>query len=121
MTRFVFVYGSLKRGFRLHKLLDGQQFAGPARTAACYRIVDCGEYPGLLDSEPGNSIHGEVYKVDAECLSRLDQAEGVDEGLYERRRVALLPPHDTREVQAWFYLQATDAMSDCGDRWPAQP
>lgn len=117
----IFVYGSLKRGYRLHDLLCDQTFMGRASTECCYRLFDLGEYPGLVDSVDGVSVNGEVYQVADHCLVRLDRAEGVDEGLYERRPIRLLQcpasvrPSDT--VEAWFYRRSVSGLRDCGQEW----
>jgi gamma-glutamylaminecyclotransferase len=114
----IFVYGSLKRGYALHHLLEGQAFRGPATTCPLYRIFDLGSYPGLVDWPEGFAVQGELYEVDAECLKRLDEAEGVDEGLYARRVIKLQPPFDIVETVAWFWLNKVGGLRDCGTSWP---
>jgi gamma-glutamylcyclotransferase (GGCT)/AIG2-like uncharacterized protein YtfP len=89
----VFVYGSLKRGYALHKVLSGATYLGAATTLPLYRLYDCGDYPGMVHhADNGVSIHGELYDVDAACLQRLDEVEGVAEGLYSREPVELRAP-----------------------------
>ena len=115
----VFVYGSLKRGFALHRELSGQQFLGAATTEPEYRLLDCGDYPGMLRvSSVGQSVKGEVYRVDADCLRRLDHVEGVDEGHYSRDRVKLKSPFDSEMVWAYFYLGDIAGLRGCGREWP---
>jgi gamma-glutamylcyclotransferase (GGCT)/AIG2-like uncharacterized protein YtfP len=114
----IFVYGSLKRGYALNHLLQGQAFLGPATTCPLYRIFDLGSYPGLIDWPEGLAVQGELYEVDAECLKRLDEAEGVDEGLYARRVIKLQPPFDRGETSAWFWLNKVAGLRDCGTSWP---
>lgn len=114
----IFVYGSLKRSYALHHLLEGQVFRGPAETYPLYRIFDLGSYPGLVDWPEGLMIQGELYGVDAECLRKLDEAEGVDEGLYARRPIKLQPPFDESETSAWFWLNKVAGLRDCGTSWP---
>ena len=114
----IFVYGSLKRGYGLHHLLAGQAFRGPATTFPLYRIFDLGSYPGLVDWPEGLAVQGELYQVDSECLKRLDEAEGVDEGLYARRVIMLQPPYDRVEASAWFWLNKVAGLRDCGTSWP---
>ena len=114
----IFVYGSLKRGYGLHHLLEGQVFRGPATTCPLYRVFDLGSYPGLVDWPEGLTVQGEVYEVDMECLKRLDEAEGVGEGLYARRVIKLQPPFDGVEASAWFWLNKVGGLRDCGTSWP---
>ena len=63
-------------------------------------------------------MQGEVYEVDTECLKRLDEAEGVDEGLYARRVIKLQPPFDGVETSAWFWLNKVSGLRDCETSWP---
>ena len=114
----VFVYGSLKRGHVLHHLLESQPCHGHATTKPFYRLFDLGSYPGLVEWPEGLAIQGEVYRIDAECLRRLDEAEGVAEGHYARRSVSLEAPFDIHNVQAWFWLHPVSGRRDCGQCWP---
>ena len=126
----VFVYGSLKRGYALHHLLQTAQFLSTARTQPLYRLFDLGSYPGLVEWPEGREIHGELYVVTQENLLRLDEAEGVAEGLYARRPILLQPaerillpgktqPAETPpDAEAWFWLHATTGRRDCGNAWP---
>ena len=122
-TEQVFVYGSLKRGYELHYLLDGARWLGEAATTPQYRLVDCGEYPGLVRSRVnGVSVRGELYQVDVECLQSLDEAEGVHLGLYSREHINLtgidcLEAMSTG-VWAYFYLLSTENLRECGESWP---
>ncbi len=120
----VFVYGSLKRGYRLHYLLQDQKFIGTASTVARYRLFDAGEYPGLIeiatdDIRQGVSVRGELYRVDDDCLRRLDETEGVDEGLYTRRRIHLNQAEAQNFAEAWFFAGSVADLPDCGAEWPA--
>ncbi|MGB0767283.1 MAG: gamma-glutamylcyclotransferase family protein [Phycisphaeraceae bacterium] len=115
----LFVYGTLKRGDVRAPLLDGQRYLGPAKTAAAYRLFDTGDYPALVEARPlgliGRSIGGELWAVDAACLDRLDVEEGVDEGLYARRAIALIEPSGS--ALAYVYRRSVEGMADCGASW----
>ena len=118
----VFVYGTLKRGFCREHFLAGQSFLAEARTLPKYRMYDCGTYPGLkLTPQDGLSIVGEMWSVDQLCLARLDQEEGVAEGLYSRSVIELahpLPASVTaRPVEAYYYDPSVAGFPDCGERW----
>ena len=117
----VFVYGTLKRGDSRHHWLDGQRFLGLATTLPRYRMYNVGTYPGLIESpNDGLAIRGEVWEVTPECLTTLDDVEGIDEGLY-RRDVIQLEAGSFGTVQAYFYLQSVTGCPDCGEEWPVKP
>ena len=118
LSQLVFVYGSLKRGFALHALLQGQLCLGNAVTEPWYRLFDLGSYPGLVEWPDGLEIRGEVYQVDFECLGRLDEAEGVVDRLYVRRQISLQAEFRNRDVHAWFWLNAVRGLRDCGSEGP---
>ena len=112
----LFIYGTLKRGHSRSANLVGQQFLGEAKTLACYRLFDCGSYPGLVENEQGLEIVGEVWSVDEACLRQLDLVEAVEEGLYRRAQIKLQPPFDS-PVESYFYLLPVEKLKDCGDCW----
>jgi gamma-glutamylcyclotransferase (GGCT)/AIG2-like uncharacterized protein YtfP len=96
----LFTYGTLMRGFRLHRLLDGRAvFVGAGQVIG--RLVDLGAYPGALADPGGTSaIHGEVYRVGEPALwGALDSAEGPQ---YHRREV-VVRSGDGREWVACIY------------------
>lgn len=117
-SQLVFVYGSLKRGYKLHYLLESQLSLGNAVTQSLYRLFDLGSYPGLIEWPEGLTIHGEVYQVDADCLAQLDEVEGVAEMLYARRRIFLQTSIEGKEIHAWFWLSSVQGLRDCGTAWP---
>ena len=117
-AQLVFVYGSLKRGYKLHYLLEGQLSLGHAVTQPLYRLFDMGSYPGLIEWPEGLAINGEVYQVDADCLTQLDEVEGVAERLYVRRGISLRTRLDDKEIHAWFWLGSVAGLRDCGTAWP---
>jgi gamma-glutamylcyclotransferase (GGCT)/AIG2-like uncharacterized protein YtfP len=116
----VFVYGLLKRGLALSHLMEGQEFLGEAHTAPGFRLhaLDGGAFPGLTGpAEGGVAVAGELWRVGADCLAALDAAEGVAEGVYERRRLPLAPPHENLVAEAYFYRGPLDGCPDVGDCW----
>ena len=116
----IFVYGSLKRGFALHRCLSQQVFVATASTQPHYRLFDCGTYPAMVKvAVGGRSVKGELFRVDQQCLFKLDEAEGVGEGLYVREAVSRCSPFETVRAIAWFFLPPTKGLLDCGSEWPA--
>ena len=59
----IFVYGSLKKGYALHHLLEDQRRLPDASTKPLYRLFDLGSYPGLIEWPEGLEIFGEVYEI----------------------------------------------------------
>jgi gamma-glutamylcyclotransferase (GGCT)/AIG2-like uncharacterized protein YtfP len=97
-TDLLFTYGTLMRGFCLHRLLaERAAYLGRGRVSG--RIVDLGSYPGAVP-DPVGCLHGEIYRVADPVLWRtLDSAEGPQ---YHRREVAVRS-EDGRELAACIY------------------
>ena len=93
-----FVYGTLRRGFPLHRLLETRaEYLGIGRVAA--RLFDLGTYRAVVPDRDGVVV-GEVYRVtDAETWRGLDSAEGPQ---YHREEVTVRMA-DGREVTAFIY------------------
>jgi gamma-glutamylcyclotransferase (GGCT)/AIG2-like uncharacterized protein YtfP len=104
----LFVYGSLKRGFRNHSVMGAAAFVREAQTAPGYRLVLQGEYPALTIERGGKgSVSGELYLVHEAELPRLDAFEDVPT-LYQREHVLL---DDGTTAQAYVIAAALAARS----------
>ena len=110
----LFVYGSLKRGFRNHSVIADLEFLGGASTAPGYRLVLRGDYPALVAGGRG-AVQGELYRVEPRHWPALDLFEGCPE-LYQRGQIEL-----DDASRAWAYLirpqQARDASEISGGIW----
>lgn len=115
---FVFVYGTLKRGDTRHRFLDGAHFCGLAVTQPAYRLYRLGKFPGLVESEPGGCIEGELYRVSDATLAVLDDVEAVADSLFVRRSIRLQAPHAETTAQAYFYLGDVSWRQELTHRWP---
>ncbi|MEO1996787.1 MAG: gamma-glutamylcyclotransferase family protein, partial [Planctomycetaceae bacterium] len=98
LTMRLFVYGTLKRGRSRAHYLRGATLLGRAVTRPLYRLVACGDYPGLVPWQPGTPIQGELWEVTQQCLQILDQVEGVPSNLYQRAEVQLQHPRQSGPV-----------------------
>jgi len=117
MTR-VFVYGTLKRGGRNHHFMAGQPFLGEARTEPGYTLYSLGDYPGMVRSaDASHAVTGEVWGVNADCLARLDELEGVTEGLYERVPVRLAASFAHQPIETYLYLRSLEGRTNIGLLW----
>ncbi len=115
----LFVYGTLKRGQRNHRLLAAQELVGPARTLPRYRLYDTGSYPCLVeDARNGVAVAGEIWRVDESCLPSLDRLEGAPM-LF--RRVEIAVEGFAEPVAAYLYNGNVSSFADCGAAWPARP
>jgi len=112
----LFVYGTLKRGFCRAPLLAAEQFLCESVTQPCYRLLDCGEYPGLIESDLGMRIRGEIWRVGDECLEEIDRVEDVVGGLYVRQQIKLEAEFNQR-VLGYLYNLDTVGLRDCGESW----
>lgn len=111
----LFLYGSLKRGYCNHARIAEQEFRGEAATTPHYRIIELGQYGGLIrDDAHGLAVKGEIWSVSPACLADLDAFE-LDEGLWIRRPVEV-PGYDSVEAYLWAGEVSEQARS--GDEWP---
>jgi gamma-glutamylaminecyclotransferase len=111
----LFVYGSLKRGHRNHRLLADQQFLGAAVTEPRYRLVDLGTYPGMIDDPQGVSVTGELWAVGECALAELDDFECADAPYY---RAPVAVAGRTEPAEAYFFRGITLPGARTGATWP---
>ncbi|KAF5735308.1 putative gamma-glutamylcyclotransferase [Tripterygium wilfordii] len=110
----VFTYGTLKRGFGNHSLLQDLMRTGDAVFKGTYQTVQkyplvCGPYmvPFLLNfpGVPGSrTVSGELYAVSARGLVPIDELEGTTQGHYERLPIEVVvvgPNDDGGEKRVW--------------------
>jgi gamma-glutamylcyclotransferase (GGCT)/AIG2-like uncharacterized protein YtfP len=116
----VFAYGTLKSPDQLDAVLGGVatwSIAGEASVAGT--LYDTGAYPALrLDG--GGVVPGILLRV-APCdaaLARLDEYEGVPEGLFVRKRLTLeIRAAVDREVWVYEYNRSVADLTRI-DSWP---
>lgn len=108
IARRLFVYGTLKRGGELHADLKAQKvrFLGQARIKGHLFRIPGESYPGALPTDTEEFIDGELYELESprSALKRIDEVEGCDEGLFERKLVNSWLGN--RRVKAWAYFYA---------------
>ncbi len=103
----VFVYGTLRRGsaramstrFPSSKLIADAKVSGS--------LYDLGAYPGLLLNESNSSVMGEVYEVDDETLTRLDDFEASSDYWRKQVEVSL----GTHRRICWIYVPEPNSES----------
>jgi gamma-glutamylcyclotransferase (GGCT)/AIG2-like uncharacterized protein YtfP len=71
----VAVYGSLRKGFHNHYLLEGSKYIGSCITSPDYKMYSLGSFPAVVAGD--SPILIELYEVSSETLTALDRLEGV--------------------------------------------
>lgn len=92
----IFVYGTLRTGGLAAARLSGGERVGSATVAGTLFDIG-GRYPALVLAGSG-TVHGELWRCEPDLLARLDEYEGVRQGLF--RRVAI----EVNGVGAWTYV-----------------
>jgi len=131
----IFVYGTLKNGHSRHSILEEQRYIGIARTIGQYFMFKTHSYPCLVEAKDkfaGKKIYGELYEVDTECLSVLDDIEGVEYNVFQRSEILLdeitivnLPLFNEtltklyrKTAEAYFYQKDISEYKEAGLFWP---
>ncbi|XP_042947371.1 putative gamma-glutamylcyclotransferase At3g02910 isoform X1 [Carya illinoinensis] len=102
-AHLIFAYGTLKRGFPNHTLMQSlihqndAVFLGPFVTCISYPLVVGPHGIPFLINLPGlgNRVTGELYSVSARGLFLVDDLEGTSLGHYERLPVKVIPCEST--------------------------
>lgn len=98
---YIFVYGTLKKDHGNHVLLAGQEYVGEFYTKSDYTLILSG-LPYLVKRK-GPGCLGEVYKVDDDCLARLDRLEG-HPNWYKRTLIPVYGYEDDEMMEAQAYI-----------------
>ncbi len=107
---YLFVYGTLARGQRLHRYLKkipGVRFRGEGKIQGELYVLPGEDYPGaILSSDRSLFVLGELYEIPepSAAFRLLDKVEGCDEGLFRRRLVEVIAAGN--RTKAWTYLYA---------------
>ena len=104
----VFVYGTLKQGFRNFHVNRGTRVPGTFVTEQSFPLYVIGEF-GLpwLVHEPGQGhcVTGQLFDVDEDALMDMDVLERVtDAGWYTRRALSVRPAIGGRALLAQAYF-----------------
>ncbi|MBY2951200.1 gamma-glutamylcyclotransferase [Rhizobium leguminosarum] len=91
MTRNLFVFGTLKKGFPLHEQgLSRASFLGIFQIRQCYPMLIAGPwFAPMMFNEPGigHRVIGELYEPDDDTIASLDRLESI--GMPGNLRVVL--------------------------------
>jgi gamma-glutamylcyclotransferase (GGCT)/AIG2-like uncharacterized protein YtfP len=121
-TDFLFVYGTLRRGFALHHHLRGMGAEFVAAGEVQAELFDLGKFPGARKSaHPGKRVQGELYRLRraANALKVLDQVEGFspqnpEKSLFQRATTEVVLPIGERRVARIYWLNERASASFAG-------
>lgn len=116
----LFVYGTLKRGYHNHYIIEGSKLLGEA-VLPDYGIFSLGSFPGIVRRYDYRT-HGELYEIDEALLPRLDRLEGVPH-LYTRETETVVANGEDVHTDVSVYVYANPhgfsrPLIESG-RWPA--
>lgn len=110
----VFVYGTLKSGYKNNYILEGANYVAKAITSDAYVLLNLGAFPAIVDPSnvdyPPCRVSGELYEVDPLTLERLDYLEREGE-LYERRKIHVASPEGLKIAYAYIFIPIIDFKS----------
>lgn len=114
MKELMFVYGTLKRGFRNHHLIKNSKFIGDGVIKG-YAMYDLGSFPGIKKDE-NEEVKGEVFEIDQNTLKRVDQLES--EGyLYIRTRADVHLEGEIIKAATYVYNRGVINAPKVGKEW----
>lgn len=111
----VFVYGTLKKGYGNHRLLEQSKFIGTGNIKG-FEIYDLGSYPGIVPGEISSEVYGEVYDVDQETLTRLDRLES-NGFLYLRELIEVTLEKEILSASIYVYNRRLDGAQRLSKEW----
>lgn len=114
----VFVYGSLKKGFSNHYVMNlakGEYIDGGVSSESKFTMCGVGNsFPGLLSGT--GKFSGEVYSVPKESISyHLDMLEGYPD-FYNRCSIKVTLNTSNDEVDALVYYLSDDYIKNYGEK-----
>lgn len=120
---YIFTYGTLKRGFCNHHLLESAdvEFVGEGMTLEKYQMYPSINYafPFLLKSEKNHMVTGELYRTSCkETLKMLDILEGCPD-LYVQSECNVKLKDGSKIIKALIYIKNENTNFNSFD--PARP
>lgn len=107
-AELIFTYGTLMRGRRNHRFMDGCEYLGEGVIKG-YALYDLGSFPGIRYADQDHTVRGEIYRVPRNKLPALDELEG-EGSLYKRMEVTVQEAGSfaTYPAQVYEYLHDVD-------------
>ncbi len=113
MSHLIFVYGTLKQGFRNHHINRGERVPGVFHTVAALPLFVVGpnQLPWLVNAPgQGEPVAGELYRVDEAGLARMDELEQIERPDWYRRQPLQVRGEDGRVWDCEVYFGAASRL-----------
>jgi len=110
MINYVFTYGTLKKGFGNHRLIETSKYKCTTVTTEKYFMGSYFAFPIVIENCSDYNIVGEVYEVSDHTMYQLDLLESNGE-LYQRKKVRV---KDFDEPVWLYFIKNPDDFSDDG-------
>jgi len=101
---YLFVYGTLMRGYWNDLYLENAKFICECKTVEDYSLILKGQIPFLNSLNKLYKISGELYDVSDEDLKDIDILEG-NESFYFRRKMNVIGD-DNKEYEVYAYFNS---------------
>lgn len=114
VNHLIFVYGTLKQGFRNHAVNRGERLPGVFHTVQSFPLYVVGpnHLPWLVHA-PGQGVPvaGELYRVDSSGLAQMDELEQIERPDWYRRMPLQVRGEDGRLWDCEVYFGAERRLS----------
>lgn len=107
----LFVYGTLKRGFRNHHLIEDGTLVDDHAILGGYRMYNVGTFPAIVPDTDDYRVFGEVWEVPDTRSVQLDRLEGVPH-MYRREMLYVFENEQIVQRQVYVWNQPIDGMPE---------
>lgn len=102
---YLFIYGSLKKGFDNHHIIEKATYISKAKTVnkfAMYKNKK-GDYPYLVKDQHLDNINGELYRINRkDLLIKIDKFED-SPNYYQREKIKIKTRSGIKVAYTYFY------------------
>jgi gamma-glutamylaminecyclotransferase len=112
---YLFVYGSMKKGFSNSFRLNDAKFISNAISVQTYALYPSWDYrfPYLFNCRGSTHAAGELYQINEDLLQNsIDIYEGVSDGHYTRETIEVIQTPKGEAVRAQVYFAGTKTERD---------
>ena len=95
---YLFVYGTLKRGYGLHSYLMSCNYIGKGETSKQFSLIDGTHFPFLVKRD-GDGAIGELYHTPKYVIDLLDKVEGHPNFYKREKRIITVNDKDFEELR----------------------